>query len=53
MTDLRKRLVALVSAVAILFAVVVLPGCKKQGAAPAPREPNKATAPAPAPAPTK
>lgn len=45
MTDFRRRLVMLVSAVAIFVAVAVLPGCKGEKA-PAPKDPNKTAAPA-------
>jgi len=45
MTDFRRRLVALVSALVILMAVVVLPGCKGDDTQ-KPADPNKTAAPA-------
>jgi len=44
MTDLKHKLIALLSMVVIVMAVVVLPGCKKSSTPPAP-EKTKRTVP--------
>jgi hypothetical protein len=46
MTDFRRRLVALVSAVAIFLAVIVLPGCGDNTGTQKQDDPNKTAAPA-------
>jgi hypothetical protein len=46
MADLRRKLVTLVSAVAILVAVVVLPGCGGDEPPTTPADSNQTTAPA-------
>jgi uncharacterized lipoprotein YajG len=48
MKDFRRRLVALFSALVILMAVVVLPGCKKDTGTQKQDDPNKAKTTAPA-----
>jgi hypothetical protein len=43
MTSLRHRLVVAVSALVVLVAIVVLPGCKKQSPSPKPVEKKSTT----------
>lgn len=45
MNSLKHKLIALLSVVVIVAAVVVLPGCKKSRTEPAPAEKTKRTVP--------